>query len=134
MQTRQELETEWQKIFKTELPKYIHKSYAVKYLDWQNKYKGFSKTTEKHLQKLILDYEKGISTFTPSTPKLELKIGTKLIRDFKGQKYEVIKTEFGFEYSGKIYKSLSAIANEITGVRWNGKRFFGLVSSGGPND
>lgn len=127
MQTRQELENEWLKIFKTELPKHIHKAYAIKYLNWHKKYKDFNKTNAKHLQKLILNYEKGVSTYNPATPKLEIKVGTKLIRDFKGQKYEVIKTEFGFKYSGKIYKSLSAIANEITGARWNGKRFFGVI-------
>ncbi|MBS5802667.1 MAG: DUF2924 domain-containing protein [Brachyspira sp.] len=33
----------------------------------------------------------------------------------------------GFEYNGKKYKSLSVIANEITGTRWNGKKFFGVA-------
>ena len=32
----------------------------------------------------------------------------------------------GFEWQGRKYKSLSGIAREITGVRWNGYRFFGL--------
>jgi hypothetical protein len=34
----------------------------------------------------------------------------------------------GFEWEGRRYKSLSAIARSITGVRWNGPLFFGLRS------
>jgi len=37
----------------------------------------------------------------------------------------------GFEYRGRRYRSLSAIAREITGTRWNGPRFFGLRSAKG---
>jgi hypothetical protein len=33
----------------------------------------------------------------------------------------------GFEYLGRHYRSLSAIANEVTGTRWNGLAFFGLA-------
>ena len=32
----------------------------------------------------------------------------------------------GFGWDGKTYKSLSKVANAITGSRWNGPRFFGL--------
>ena len=37
----------------------------------------------------------------------------------------------GFEYEGRPYKSLSAIARAITGTRWNGWLFFGLRSQKG---
>ncbi|RLB82651.1 MAG: DUF2924 domain-containing protein [Deltaproteobacteria bacterium] len=37
-----------------------------------------------------------------------------------------IAREKGFEYDGRIFRSLSAVAREITGTRWNGKVFFGL--------
>jgi Protein of unknown function (DUF2924) len=32
----------------------------------------------------------------------------------------------GFEYQGRPYRSLSAIARAITCTRWNGLIFFGL--------
>lgn len=122
------LEKEWQELFKTELPKYIHKAYAKKYIKWQRENKGFPKNLEKQIDKLLQNYERGLSQFTPSSPfKIEIKTGTKLIRDFKGVKYEVLKIDTGFEYNGNFYKSLSAIANEITGTRWNGKKFFGVI-------
>jgi hypothetical protein len=52
--------------------------------------------------------------------------GTLLTRDFKGQTYIVKVLADGFEYDGRTYKSLSAIAGEIAGTRWNGFLFFGL--------
>ena len=45
----------------------------------------------------------------------------------EGKKYEVTALGNGkFEYDGTVYQSLSAIAREITGTRWNGKLFFGV--------
>jgi hypothetical protein len=32
----------------------------------------------------------------------------------------------GYEFEGRTFRSLSAVAREITGTRWNGKVFFGL--------
>ena len=55
--------------------------------------------------------------------------GTRFVRIWNDQRYEVIAGEHGFEYDGRIFKSLSAIARDITGTRWNGKLFFGLKSS-----
>jgi hypothetical protein len=52
--------------------------------------------------------------------------GTLLTRDFKGQTYVVKVLANGFEYDGRTYKTLSAIAGEIAGTRWNGFLFFGL--------
>jgi hypothetical protein len=43
--------------------------------------------------------------------------------------------EEGFEYESKLYKSLSAIAREVTGTKWNGFLFFGcVVDNGGTNE
>src|ERR1039458_1876791 len=53
--------------------------------------------------------------------------GTLLTRDFKGRTYIVKVLDDGFEYDGRQYRSLSAIAGEITGTRWNGFLFFGLT-------
>ena len=53
--------------------------------------------------------------------------GTRYQRVWKGKKYEVTVLGNGkFEYDGTVYQSLSAIAREITGTRWNGKLFFGV--------
>lgn len=55
--------------------------------------------------------------------------GTRLIRDWNGHRYEVITVPGGFEYDGRLYRSLSAIAKAITGTHWNGKLFFGIAKA-----
>jgi hypothetical protein len=54
------------------------------------------------------------------------KPGTLLTREFKGQVHVVKVLDDGFEYDGHQYKSLSKIATEIAGTRWNGFVFFAL--------
>jgi len=52
--------------------------------------------------------------------------GTMLTREWDGERHEVTALQKGFEYRGIPYRSLSAVAREITGTRWNGPLFFGL--------
>jgi hypothetical protein len=56
--------------------------------------------------------------------------GTRLIREWKGVEHCVTVRDADFEYQGRPYKSLSAIARAITGTRGNGLIFFGLKSQG----
>jgi hypothetical protein len=58
--------------------------------------------------------------------------GTQLRREWKGVDHVVTVREHDFEYNGRPYKSLSAIAREIAGTRWNGWLFFGLRRNGAP--
>jgi hypothetical protein len=57
--------------------------------------------------------------------------GSLLSREFKGFAHEVQVLEREFTYRGRSYRSLSAIAKEITGTPWNGFLFFGLIGRGG---
>jgi hypothetical protein len=59
-----------------------------------------------------------------------LKPGTSVVREYQGIRHIVTISEGGFVWQGKAYDSLSAIAREITGSRWNGPRFFGLRTAG----
>ena len=52
--------------------------------------------------------------------------GTRLIREHGGVQHVVTVRPDDFEYEGRPYRSLSAIARHITGTRWNGWTFFGL--------
>ena len=52
--------------------------------------------------------------------------GTRLTREYQGVLYEVEILDDGVAYAGRDYGSLSEVARLITGVRWNGPRFFGL--------
>jgi hypothetical protein len=57
----------------------------------------------------------------------KLTPGTRLVRDWHGVGHSVTVLDNGFEYDGRHWKSLSAIARAITGAHWNGLRFFGLT-------
>ena len=52
--------------------------------------------------------------------------GSLLVKKYKTQTIVVKVRNDGFEFDGRQFTSLSAIAGEITGTRWNGFAFFGL--------
>ena len=58
--------------------------------------------------------------------RLELKAGTRLVREWRGRTYEVLVLDDGFSWQGTRYRSLSALARKITGTAWSGPLFFGL--------
>lgn len=76
------------------------------------------------LDKLVADYKRNPACLEGRAGAL--KPGTRLVRVYNGKKHSVVVTADGFEYQGKTYGSLSKIANDITGSRWNGWLFFGL--------
>jgi hypothetical protein len=57
---------------------------------------------------------------------LQLKPGTRLLREWQGRTYEVVALDDGFSWQGTRYRSLTAIARKITGTAWSGPLFFGL--------
>lgn len=73
---------------------------------------------EQNLRRKLL--QKGNSVVATPRP------GTRIVREWRGRRYEVLIDEHGPTFEGKRYRSLSQIARTITGVRWNGPRFFGL--------
>jgi len=101
---------------------------------------GLSAETQGKIQELIQKYDPvnnktlrpGInSDNTGNKPKLSrdkrLPIpGTIITKEYKGTSLEIKILEKGFEYNNKQYKSLTAIAKEVTGAHWNGYLFFGL--------
>jgi Protein of unknown function (DUF2924) len=55
-----------------------------------------------------------------------IKPGSELVRTWKGKTYRVMVMADGFAHDGRTFGSLSEIASDITGTKWNGPRFFGL--------
>ncbi len=93
----------------------------------ENQGYGFSPDQNEQLSKLIKQYNKRSSSFEYCAT---LKHGTRLVRMHSGKKHSVLVKHDGFEYSGKTYTSLSKIANDITGKKWNGWVFFGIKNAG----
>lgn len=134
--SRAELIKKWKELFGTNSPKNAKNDFLIKQIVWELQSKeqgGYSPQVEKQLDKLsdklATDQEVNegdIREFCKQSKTLDIKAGTKLIREYKGEKHEVIALDKGFEYRGNKYKSLSGIAKHITGTQWNGKVFFGV--------
>lgn len=74
-----------------------------------------------------------IAHLSPSRdPRLPLP-GTLLVREFKGRDIVVKVLDTGFEFDDRRYKSLTAIAKEVTGSKWNGFLFFGIADGKSKN-
>lgn len=69
---------------------------------------------------------------TPAATSDSLTPGTTLTRVYRGKRLDVLVLDppGGFEFDGRRYRSLSAIARAITGAQWNGRLFFGLTGTG----
>lgn len=52
--------------------------------------------------------------------------GSLIFKEYRGETHVVKVLDSGFEYTNRRFTSLSAIAREITGTKWNGYTFFGL--------
>jgi hypothetical protein len=77
----------------------------------------------RRLQSLAGGLQKGAVSFDPG---IVLKTGTTLVRQWRGHTHTVLVHEGGFEYEGRRYRSLTVIAQRITGTHWSGPRFFGV--------
>ncbi|MFR1503862.1 MAG: DUF2924 domain-containing protein [Opitutales bacterium] len=105
----------------------IKNTYEQKINRWEETYEALSLKVQRKLNRLIKQYEKTRSINIENEKSTTIIPGTKLIRDFKGKKYEVQVMENGYMFNNKVYSSLSSIANEITGSHWNGNKFFGVT-------
>ena len=69
-----------------------------------------------------------VRSLRQAAPSVALTSGTRLLREWQGRTHQVLVVAKGFEYDGKSYRSLTAIARVITGTPWSGPLFFGLRS------
>jgi hypothetical protein len=75
--------------------------------------------------------QKALKTYSPGNnndPVGRYKAGIRIVREWGGVIHEVQVIDNGYVYQGETYKSLSPIANRITGTRWSGPMFFGTKS------
>jgi hypothetical protein len=126
------LHDEWRRLYKSEPPKISRDLLAmgIAYRRQEIEHGGLGKATLRKLQTLAKTL-RNTGRVGP-VPGLALKPGARLIRKWHGQTHTVTVTEDGFEYAGTSYSSLTQIARTITGARWSGPRFFGLVEKSAP--
>ena len=124
---RPELLALWRELFAQPAHPKLRRDLMIPILAYriqENAYGGLKPSTRQSLQKLAANLEQNRKA--PLLLTLQLKPGTKLLRQFQGEIHEVLVVDEGFEYRGKRYKTLSEIARQITGTRWSGPLFFGL--------
>jgi hypothetical protein len=124
-----DLRKRYRELFRTEPPKAFGPDLlrrSIAHRIQEKAYGGLSGPARRLLDQLVK------AAMAKPNGRLELprriKPGSELVRTWKGRSYRVMVMADGFAYDGKTFASLSEIASEITGTRWNGPRFFGLRS------
>jgi hypothetical protein len=123
-----ELKTEWQALFDAPAPNnsrtFLESRLAYRIQELI--YGGPDKQTRRLLDLLADEVEGTLTRKAQIADPRNPVVGTKLIREWDGIAHTVTVLKEGFDWGGQRYKSLSAVAREISGTRWNGYRFFGL--------
>lgn len=138
-----ELAERWRVLIGGDPPQY-NKAYVLKRLTFRIQelaYGGLPMSAYQQMEQALVDAgydelggERRVARAKPEPkrrkPGLPI-MGTRFVREWQGRRYEVLVTHEGFEFEGRPYKSLTAIARAITGTKWNGPQFFGLRRRGG---
>jgi hypothetical protein len=121
-----------------------HKNYLFRRVAWRMQALaegGLSERAREYAQEIAADAD--LRLCAPSEPietqpavrvanasrQLDPRVpppGTQLIKRYKDETLTVTVLEDGYQYGERVYKSLSAIARQVTGTQWNGYLFFGL--------
>ena len=125
-----DLKDQWRELFDSEPPpfnrRYLESRLAYRIQELA--YGGLKPETVRRLERLGEELDGGDRKKSRIRADFHPIAGTRLIREWQGVEHVVTVTMDGFEWQGRPYKSLSAIARAITGTRWNGWVFFGLKS------
>ena len=131
--SRGTLVAQWRRHYRSEPPRYASVEFmrqAIAYAIQERELGGLPASAQREL----LAIAKGTQPAGTSS-KIKIKPGTKLLREWDGNTHEVLVTDKGFVWNGTTYGSLSAVAMAITGAKWSGQRFFGLLKKrGGQGD
>lgn len=123
-----DLKTQWRELFATAPPpfnrRYLESRLAYRIQELA--YGGLKPETVRRLERLGEELDGGDRKKSRIRADLMPIAGTRLIREWQGSEQVVTVTQDGFEWQGRPYRSISAIARAITGTRWNGWVFFGL--------
>ena len=126
------LKTMWRDLFEGEPPPYNRRflESRLAYRIQELTHGGLRSTTIGRLEALGEQLDGGNIAVRRKRVDDRPIAGTRLIREYQGVEYCVTVRDDGYEYQGRPYKSLSAVARAITGTRWNGWVFFGVRRSG----
>jgi hypothetical protein len=136
--TTAELRAEWRRVLGEE-PRSYHRTWLWKRLAWAiqaKNYGGLSALAQQRLEELLPMAEAWMPLGRKAFPQPAAPVrrdrrlptpGTVITRVYKGRTLAVtVRDNATFEFDGKSYPSLTAIAKAVTSSHWNGRHFFGL--------
>ena len=121
-----QLRDEWRSVFRKPAPSVSPDllARAIAYHLQERRYGGLPQATKRQLQRLVRDYAR--TGQIACGPEIQLKPGTRLVREWGGSTHHVLVMDDGFLFEDRKFGSLTQIAKAITGTSWSGPRFFGL--------
>jgi hypothetical protein len=122
-----ELRNRWKTLFGHPAPKSLRRNFLARAVAYQMQvgaFGGLSVATKRRLREIANAVRNGDGNAVLGSSRI--KSGTQMIRQWQNTTHTVTALVEGFEWNGRTYKSLSAIANAITGTNWNGFAFFGI--------
>lgn len=120
---RSALAERWAGAFGCPAPRSSQAAFLRSALAWHAQMERQANAGSGSVDRLIRGLRKSLAGAAPTA---RLGPGTRLLRDWQGRTHHVTVLAQGYEYNGKTYRSLSAIARQITGTAWSGPLFFGL--------
>jgi hypothetical protein len=127
-----DLKAQWRALFGTEPPAFsrTYLQSRLAYRIQELAYGGLQPATAARLEALGERLDGGNVVLRRLRADDRPLPGTRLVREYRGVEHVVAVLTDGFEFEGRPYRSLSAVARHITGTRWNGWTFFGLKGAG----
>jgi hypothetical protein len=122
-----ELRDRWKAVFGNPAPSSLRRKFLARAVAYQmqvDAYGGLSNSTKRRLREIVDALRRG----NPDAAGVArtIKPGTQMLRQWRDKTHVVTAVTSGFEWNGHTYKSLSAVAKQITGTNWNGYAFFGI--------
>jgi len=119
---RRALAALWSDLFHGPLPKSISQVMMRRFLAYELQARARGDLAPAQARRLD-----AVATAKSRPQARRLRPGGRLLREWNGVTHVVEVIEDGFLWNGARHASLSAIARAITGARWSGPRFFGLI-------
>jgi hypothetical protein len=119
------LREKWRSLYKTDASLHLSRELLVRAVAYRMQELA-SGRPRPELQRQLRQIAVELQQTGQATIRLQLKPGTRLVREWQGRTYEVLVLDNGFSWQDTHYSSLSAIARKITGTAWSGPLFFGL--------
>lgn len=117
---REALAQLWTEMLHTPLPRQLSQTVMRRVLVSELQWRSSGQRRDAIIRRL----RRVLSTADRTAPTSQA--GQRLVREWNGKRHVVDVTRDGYRWNGKTWRSLSAIAREITGARWSGPRFFGV--------